>query len=439
MKKLFLFLLFALFTHYSNAQVTTRILKERESIKTYFPKHVDGNVNYIIIEKPDLDSVYSEDDRIGRQMARFAVKVNTDITEKDGKFIEQNDFVTWKIGVLSKGATSLNFKFINLHLPDGAKMFLYSSDERMIIGPIRSQNLRNGKIMTNMLYGNEAIIEVYIPKQDIKSFKLGIEFISYGITHHSIREVENRDFNESQWCINENNIICPEFADWYDLGDGVARILVNGQWWCSGSLVANECNADRPFFLTAFHCLDDFPEDGILDEDEIDNLENWCFEFNYESPFCSPSTEPSNWDTYCGARFLAGWNRDTGTDFLLLEITDPQPIFNSANTLNHTTNINDAEIACIHHPQGDIKKIATDNDEIIQLNRYWRITDYVDGLTESVSSGGPLFDANHEIIGQLWGGLTVECNGLGGSPEINDEFGRIDISWSGNGTDDTSL
>jgi len=439
MKKLFLFLLLVLFLHQSDAQVTTRILTERENIKTYFPKHIDGKLNSINIEKPDLDAIYAEDERIGRQLARFAVKVNTDITEKDGEFIEQNDYMTWKISVFSEGATSLNFKFKNLILPDGAKMFLFSSDERMVIGPIISQNLRNGKIMTNMLYGNEAIIEVLLPKKDTNSFKLEIEFISYGIIPHSLNEIDKRAFDGSEWCIRENNIICPEFTDWYDLGGGVARILVYGQWWCSGSLVANECNADRPFFLTAFHCLDE-NFNGVLNGNELDDLENWCFEFDYESTTCKPSTEPSTTNTYCGADFLAAWDQFNGTDFLLLEINDPDPINNNLNIINHTSNINDTEVACIQHPVGDVKKIAIDDDGVTVAGNFWSVNQMDDGLMQHGSSGAPMFDSNHEIFGiHSHRSGNFSCESDGGSNNIDFFSGRMDLSWLGNGTNDSSL
>ncbi|MEY3199291.1 MAG: hypothetical protein RJA13_1249, partial [Bacteroidota bacterium] len=53
--------------------------------------------------------------------------------------------------------------------------------------------------------------------------------------------------------------------------------------------------------------------------------------------------------------------------------------------------------------------------------------------TEGGSSGSPLFDQNHRIIGQLWGG-GASCSNLS-SP---DYYGRVSSSWEPNGSDNTN-
>jgi PKD repeat protein len=83
----------------------------------------------------------------------------------------------------------------------------------------------------------------------------------------------------------------------------------------------------------------------------------------------------------------------------------------------------------IHHPSGDIKKISFDDDPASQANfggaACWHIIDWEDGTTEPGSSGSPLFDQNHRIIGQLFGG-SASC-----SNNVDDYYGRFDISWDG--------
>ena len=58
------------------------------------------------------------------------------------------------------------------------------------------------------------------------------------------------------------------------------------------------------------------------------------------------------------------------------------------------------------------------------------IDDWEDGVTEPGSSGSPLFDNNHRIIGQLYGGAAA-CNGSVNNG-LYDYYGRLDVSW-GNG------
>ena len=63
---------------------------------------------------------------------------------------------------------------------------------------------------------------------------------------------------------------------------------------------------------------------------------------------------------------------------------------------------------------------------------HWRITAWDDGTTEPGSSGSPLFDKDHRIIGQLYGGPS-SCTA---SPEyMNDYYGRFSVSWEGTSPD----
>jgi hypothetical protein len=86
----------------------------------------------------------------------------------------------------------------------------------------------------------------------------------------------------------------------------------------------------------------------------------------------------------------------------------------------------------IHHPSGDIKKIAFDDAPAIssqgmgstEANSTWTVEWDRNTTTEGGSSGSPLFDQNHRIIGQLWGG-GASCSNLS-SP---DYYGRVHSSW----------
>lgn len=64
----------------------------------------------------------------------------------------------------------------------------------------------------------------------------------------------------------------------------------------------------------------------------------------------------------------------------------------------------------LHHPNGDVMKISTSFNAIVRDGgihfndaAHWRVT-WSEGITATNSSGSPLFDAGHRIIGQLNGG-----------------------------------
>src|SRR5204863_3860682 len=58
------------------------------------------------------------------------------------------------------------------------------------------------------------------------------------------------------------------------------------------------------------------------------------------------------------------------------------------------------------------------------------------GVTEPGSSGSPLFDNNHRVIGQLHGGPSA-CTQSG--TNLSDYYGRFFRSWTGGGTNTTRL
>jgi hypothetical protein len=92
---------------------------------------------------------------------------------------------------------------------------------------------------------------------------------------------------------------------------------------------------------------------------------------------------------------------------------------------------------CIHHPSGDIKKIAFDDNPASAVqemgssepNSSWQVSWDRNTTTEPGSSGSPLFDNVGRIIGQLWGG-GASCQNLS-SP---DYYGRVSNSWNPNGS-----
>jgi hypothetical protein len=106
--------------------------------------------------------------------------------------------------------------------------------------------------------------------------------------------------------------------------------------------------------------------------------------------------------------YYAGWNRNS------------EPVANSST---------------IHHPRGDVKKIAFDNDppestyhkadyypEYV-LYSHWRILRWDSATTEFGSSGGALLDPQQRIIGLLTGGEAYCDN------PVNDYYTKFDYSW----------
>ena len=218
-------------------------------------------------------------------------------------------------------------------------------------------------------------------------------------------------------------------------------LLSNNTRICSGSLVTTSCYDYEPNFLTAFHCIDVNPANGSLSSGEISQAENWVFRFRYESTSCSSNIEPSDYVSYSGADFIAGWRT---SDFALMRLNQLPDGQRGIYISGWSRNTNPpAPLATIHHPSGDLKKISIDNNSPVSNgylgasgNNHWRVN-WESGSTEGGSSGSPLLDNNQRIIGQLHGGYAACGN------DLDDWYGRFDVSWNGgdqngNGTVESS-
>ncbi len=73
-------------------------------------------------------------------------------------------------------------------------------------------------------------------------------------------------------------------------------------------------------------------------------------------------------------------------------------------------------------------KISFENDAPTQVSyesaQCWRVI-WNSGTTEGGSSGSPLFNQDHRIVGQLYGG-NASCSNTSG----HDNYGRFNISWN---------
>ena len=157
-----------------------------------------------------------------------------------------------------------------------------------------------------------------------------------------------------------------------------------------------------PYVLTANHCYS--------------NPANWVFRFNYVNGCTTWKFSLIYFIKWATLRA-----RRTPTDFCLVEITGG--LTNNTVPANYNPffagwdNSGDipSSTVCIHHPSGDIKKIAFDDDPAsisqamgsTEANSTWTVQWDRNTTTEPGSSGSPLFDQNHRIIGQLWGGPLV--------------------------------
>ncbi|MCO6461917.1 MAG: trypsin-like peptidase domain-containing protein, partial [Saprospiraceae bacterium] len=431
---IFVFIMSAISTTIMHSQVLTRHLTSKQSMEEVIPFPINENYPVYLQPEVDFDKVLEQDALEGSTIPRFAVKVEQNYTVKDGKQWQIGNMLIWQIGFSAPHASSLNFLISGLNLPEGAEMFILSKDGRIIHGPITGDVIYDHVYASDIIESQDVLMVVKCKKDKFQKFSIDIIGVCQGIP----KPLETRDFGDAEDCNFDVN--CPHGAGWENERDAVALVLKNGSWWCSGSLINNQCQDLRSYFLTAFHCFDS-DHNGSLSISEKD-LSIYSFRFKYEAgtPMCPGNStgDQGNWVTYSGAAFKSA---SFNSDFALAELNGnikDQPRIALAGW-DRRTNTPSGSV-CIHHPAGDSKKFSRDFEPCNisswnGIDNHW-VSVFEQGTVQHGSSGSPLLDMNHRIVGQLHGDqLNQEdfCNQRRG------EYGRFDVSWTGNNSDDTRL
>jgi len=347
---------------------------------------------------------------------RFAYSFDVDFnTSNSGKwFSAENGYACWRLKIRSVGAKSLNIIFSDFSLPPKARLFIYNDNQ--ILGAFTDFNNKSSrKFAVAPIAGDEIIVQYEVPEK-IKSNQ---SFVIKSVNHDYIGILKSDDRRPLRKVAGSCNIDinCDEGDDWSDVKNSVCRLIVNGVEVCSGALVNNTAQDQKPYILSAAHCYDRW------------NLaETTVYVFNYESPFCAPlDGDPIH--SVSGAVMKAQFD---SLDFALAELSlIPPPEYRPYYAGWNKEKGLPGSSASIHHPQGDIKKIAIDNDSPVIArfsNQYvkdafFKILRWDAGVTEAGSSGGPLFNPAKQIIGTLTGG-EAECDN-----PVNDYFERIALAW----------
>ncbi|MFW5657205.1 MAG: T9SS type A sorting domain-containing protein [Bacteroidota bacterium] len=349
----------------------------------------------------------------------FAHVHQTNISpEKHGKWTHVDGMSIWRVKLASPRAYSLNLSFSQFRLVPGVKVFLYNPERSHVLGAYSYHNNKTNKMLaTSPVTGDEVIVEMQVPAGIQNYGELLINRVGHDYVD-VLSFFKDGQFGRSGSC--NPDVVCIDKDKHQEIKNAVTRIIFNNSELCTGTLVNNTNQDGRPFILTANHCLSDSA-----------SAANAVFYFNYLSQFCEgPDGITSK--TIAGADLLATAKK---IDFSLVELSQDIPDYYYPYFAGWNRALNDNEINstfAIHHPWGDVKKIAVDNGRPVteryssyyELDSHWRILEWDDGTTEPGSSGGPLFNDQQQLIGDLTGG-EASC-----LKPINDFFTKFGMAWS---------
>ncbi len=412
-------------------------------------KSVLAGTTVIEVAPPNTDSIAAEDYQaamLGKPY-RMGVVMPVDLSFNNiSEWMKVPGGNIKRLHLKSSGAKAVAIYYDRFRLPAGCDFFVYSLDGKQVAGAFTAEsNQAEKEFATRLILGDELVLEYFQPAGVTEEPEIVISGLLYAYRSVTDKPEKNgNDFGGAGSC--EVNVNCPEGDGWRDQKQSVARILArvgNSSFWCTGSLLNNTRQDFSPLLLTAGHCaLNEYNAKVATAGD----LNQWIFYFNYEAESCEdPASEPAR-KTLVGAQKLASCNLYSGllsSDFFLVLLNNGVPAgYNAFYNGWSNEDIPSASGVCIHHPQGDIKKISTYNRTLISASwestpgthweTYWTQTASGFGVTEGGSSGSPLYNAQGQLVGTLTGGGSY-CS----SPELSDFFGKIAYSWQSVGTADS--
>jgi hypothetical protein len=347
---------------------------------------------------------------------------------------------TWRLRVSSPNALSINLGFTEYWMPSGGELYLHTGkkDNWEVLGPYTpADNEVHNELWTPIVNGDEVIVEVTLPQAERNNLRLWLTHVNHDF------EGFGNSLEKSGSC--NLDVVCGaadgwEIVDKYrDIIRSVVTMTVSGNRNCSGALINNTQQDNRPYLLTAYHC-------GI----RSGNASSLVVFYNYENSTCRQPNAAASGQSGNGSFLTFNTGavlraESEGSDMTLLELDDP--INPAANAFlagwDRTRTLPADTIVGIHHPDTDEKRISFTFQPTYYANglssaanpngSYINITDWDIGTTEPGSSGSPLFDRFRRVRGQLFGGAAACGN------NAFDNYGSINASWEGGGTSSTRL
>ena len=427
----------------ADAAVDPRTLEKPAA--TQFNLKPSGDV--AVRQMMDLDyQLIHEEDLLAKELGeapRYAIPHEVLLTpQTDGTWETVQDADggvrrIWRLRLSCENAVSMNLGFTQYWLPKSATLFVYSGDMASIIRPFTADdNADHGQLWTPPVPGNEIVVELTVDKAMERQVRLAVGSINAGYRRFMDIAKEVAAADKSGSC--NVDVICSQGDAWRNEIPAVGVISTGGSRFCSGSMINNVRQDLTPYFLTAYHC-------GVTASNAASLVVYW----NYENSTCRTPGSTSSGSTGNGslAQFITGSTfraASSASDFTLVQLSSqPSQAWKISYAGFDARNVETTSSVGIHHPNVEEKRISFDNNPSTTTSyssstspgdgTHIRIGNWEVGTTEGGSSGSPLFNQNHQIVGQLHGG-TASCTSV-----TNDFYGRLSVSWNGGGTAATGL
>ena len=368
------------------------------------------------------------------KLYNYGDNISVNISTTDGNITTTSAGKVWTLRISIPNALNIGFTFNSFNLSPSAEMYVFNESRTVLDTAIKKAHFTNSNTVSiTSLKGNSIIIYILEPN-NTGAFQstISIQNIVAGFQELSDVGDINSGSAAARPSINCNPLIQCQTSK-ITFARAVARFSSNG-FQGTGTLINNEGNNGRAYFLTAFHVLDvnrflGIPVgNGVLDPDEIAALGGATFQFRFWRTQCN-GTVNNAFIQFTGAVVRAAWKN---SDVVLLELTNPPGIGDLVNYAGWNRQISPpsgSSSFVIHHPQGEDMRITTTRNvkNWFWNTNYWT-AHYSSGTVAKGSSGSALMNEYGQIVGQLRSGWS-SCN----YTDFSDRYGKFERSWNGAG------
>ncbi|MDI9523541.1 MAG: trypsin-like serine protease [Bacteroidota bacterium] len=391
----------------------------------------------LFVEMPSFDQEAAlrraQTDQAKLKSLEFAHKFDVQLRpENSGVTFSHAGMNVWRVGIRSKGAYSINLLFSKFRLPEGAKVFIYNTHQTEVLGAYTHENNSDLNLLpVQPIGGEELIVEYQVPLHSTDKGEIEIG----DVNHDFLGLFRGREPRDPQQSCHPNIVCYPEDIQ---PGSGVVALIINGTYYCTGSLINNTAEDGTPYLLTATHCLNFDYSASFLANRRYDLMAgNIVAFFNYQSPLCDTDIRGPLQMTMASADSVLISERH---DISLLKLkqmppAEYQPYYLGWNANANAGNSQSGPFHGLHHPNGGVKKVAVEENSLsfgsfddpkynMEPNSFWIVKAWDVAATEAGSSGSPLLDREKKVIGTLTGGSSM-C----GSPKGPDIYASLHKFW----------
>ncbi len=284
---------------------------------------------------PDAPPTPVDDDSTteNSKVYHYADNIPVNISLADGNITNTSIGKVWTLRISVPNALNVGFVFNQFALSSSAQMYVFNEGRTALDSGIKQSHFSNSsQVGISPFKGSSVIIYVVEPNNfatlqstiAVNKIEAGFQEIDdVGDTGGAAMRTASVNCNP--------HMLCQAHRIGY--ARTVARFSSNG-FQGTGTLLNNEANNGRAYFLTAFHVLDvnrnifNKPVgNGVIDPDEEAALANARFQFQFWRTSCN-GTVNNQFIQFTGAILRAAWKN---TDMVLLELINPPGIGDGVN------------------------------------------------------------------------------------------------------------